>query len=559
MATPIIQSTGSVSGAGTAGQGRNDLVPGETVTLSDTEPLNLGAAYFWVFDDTPIGTSPTLLNHTTATPSFVADADAEKAGSYRVRCTVNGTFVSVEVLAVPLANTGARIPSFEEETQYDKSGNLKGWHEAMTVFMRSVDQILGDLGATAFSLTAAAVVPNGTNSVELELGAVIYPGSLLALGIRGESAVTGGAVNVSARINGITKFTATMNLGSPNSAFSIQLPGTYPVVQGDRLSVTVAGAALVTAGATPLPISVTLVASNTLATDIVSFPDASNVQKGITKLSVAPAIPTEPVAAGTNDNRIPTQSENDALVGTAGAPGAGNAYVTDSDTRNTNARVPTAHSLSGSEHTAVTLAAFNAKISDTDAVDTLDTRIPIQDENDALQGTNGTPSNSNRYVTNTDPRNTDARTPTSTLAHAIAGAAHTADTFTNFKTKITGAVPAAVDLSQQFSNNQRSAVVALTDGANIATNVDLGNIFEVTLGGNRTLDNPTGLVKGMSWVVMVHQDGTGGRTLAFGSQYDWGDEGAPSFAGQAANRTSLLSFFAITTTQIAGSALKGFV
>jgi hypothetical protein len=586
VATPIIQSTGSVSGAGTAGQGRNDLVPGETVTLSDTEPLNLGATYFWVFDDTPIGTSPTLLNHTTATPSFVADADAEKAGSYRVRCTVNGTFVSVEVLAVPLENTGARIPSFEEETQYDKAGNLKGWHEAMTVFMRSVDQILGDLGATAFSLTAAAVVPNGTNSVELELGAVVYPGSLLALGIRGEAAVTGGAVNVSARINGITKFTATMNLGSPNSAFSVQLPGTYPVVQGDRLSVTVAGAALVTAGATPLPVSVSLVSSNTLATDIVSFPDASNVQKGITKLSVAPAIPTEPVAAGTNDNRIPTQSENDALVGTAGAPGAGNTYVTDSDTRNTNARVPTAHSLSGSEHTAVTLAAFNAKISDTDAVDTLDTRIPVQDENDALQGTNGTPSNSNRYVTNTDPRipvqdendalqgtngtpnnanryvtntdprNTDARTPS---AHTIGGATHTADTFTNFKTKITGAVPAAVDLSQQFSNNQRSAVVALTDAANIATSVDLGNIFEVTLGGNRTLDNPTGLVKGMSWVVMVHQDGTGGRTLAFGSQYDWGDEGAPSFAGQAANKTNLLSFFAISTTQIAGSALKGFV
>jgi hypothetical protein len=512
-----------------------------------------------VFDDTPIGTSPTLLNPNTAAPSFVVDPDPEKAGSYRLRCTVNGSFVSVEVLAVPLAVTGARIPSFEEETQYDASGNIKGWHEAMTGFMRSVDQILGDLGATAFERTAAAVVSNGTNSVELELGAVIYPGSLLALGIRGEEAVTGGAVNVSARVNGVTKFTATMNLGSPNSAFSVQLPGTYPVVQGDRLSVTVAGAALVTGSTNPLPVSVSLVASNTLDVDVVSFPDASNIQKGIAKLSVAPAIPTEPVAAGTNDARIPTQSENDALVGTAGAPGSGNAYVTDSDTRMTNARPPISHSLAGSEHTGVTLATFNAKITDTDVVDTLDTRIPTQNENDALQGTNGAPSNANRYVTDSDPRNSDARTPTSTLAHAIGGAAHSADTFTNFKTKITGATPAAVDLSQQYSNNQRSAVVALTDAAHIATNVDLGNIFEVTLGGNRTLDNPTGLVKGMSWVVMVHQDGTGGRTLAFGSQYDWGDEGAPSFAGQAANRTNILSFFAISATQIAGTAMKGFV
>jgi len=333
VATPIIQSTGSVSGAGTAGQGRNDLVPGETVTLSDTEAGNAGASYFWVFDDTPIGTAPTLLNPTTATPSFVVDADPALAGSYRVRYTVDGAFVSVEVIAVPLETLGSRIPSFEEETQYDKNGNLKGWHEALTAFMRSTDDAIGDLGSTAFERTAAAVVPNGTNSIEIELGAVVYPGSLLALAVRGDEAVTGGAVNVSARINGLTKFTATMNVGSPSDGFSVQLPGVYPVVQGDRLSVTVAGAALVTGSTNPLPVSVVLVASNTLDVNVVSFPNASNTQKGITKLSVAPAISTEPVAAGTNDNRIPTQAENDALVGTNGAPSSSNKYVTNSDPR----------------------------------------------------------------------------------------------------------------------------------------------------------------------------------------------------------------------------------
>ena len=40
--TPIIQSSGSTSGPGTAGQGRNNLVPGETVTLSDTAAANAG-------------------------------------------------------------------------------------------------------------------------------------------------------------------------------------------------------------------------------------------------------------------------------------------------------------------------------------------------------------------------------------------------------------------------------------------------------------------------------------------------------------------------------------
>lgn len=40
-----------------------------------------------------------------------------------------------------------------------------------------------------------------------------------------------------------------------------------------------------------------------------------------------------------------------------------------------------------------------------------DSRIPIQDENDALVGTDGTPSNSNKYVTNSDSRLTGGAKP----------------------------------------------------------------------------------------------------------------------------------------------------
>lgn len=37
--------------------------------------------------------------------------------------------------------------------------------------------------------------------------------------------------------------------------------------------------------------------------------------------------------------------------------------------------------------------------------------LPTNDEKDALQGTYGNPSNSNRYVTKSDPSMTNARTP----------------------------------------------------------------------------------------------------------------------------------------------------
>ncbi|MBW2691000.1 MAG: hypothetical protein JRE57_00020 [Deltaproteobacteria bacterium] len=145
--TPIIQSTGSTSGAGTAGQGRNDLVAGETLTLSDAEATNVGAAYLWTLDDRPIGSTAVLSSATSATPTYVADLE----GSYRAKCIVDTLHSATEVHAVPLAVTGSRIPSFAEQTQYDAAGNLKGWHEALDDFMRQVDSLLGSGGPHAAS------------------------------------------------------------------------------------------------------------------------------------------------------------------------------------------------------------------------------------------------------------------------------------------------------------------------------------------------------------------------------------------------------------------------
>lgn len=59
-----------------------------------------------------------------------------------------------------------------------------------------------------------------------------------------------------------------------------------------------------------------------------------------------------------------------------------------------------------------------------------------------------------------------------------------------------------------------SPPVALVDAATIATNAALGNLFRVTLGGNRTLGAPTNPVDGQRVLWEITQDGIGGRTLA---------------------------------------------
>lgn len=63
-------------------------------------------------------------------------------------------------------------------------------------------------------------------------------------------------------------------------------------------------------------------------------------------------------------------------------------------------------------------------------------------------------------------------------------------------------------------------IATLTDGANIAWDVSAKPTAQVTLGGNRTLDNPTGtIVDGRRYTLFIDQDGTGGRTITFGTNY----------------------------------------
>ncbi len=66
--------------------------------------------------------------------------------------------------------------------------------------------------------------------------------------------------------------------------------------------------------------------------------------------------------------------------------------------------------------------------------------------------------------------------------------------------------------------------VALTDAATVATDASLGNHFRVTLGGNRTLGNPTNLTDGQRLMWEIVQDGTGSRTLTLDTKFDLGTD-----------------------------------
>jgi len=93
-----------------------------------------------------------------------------------------------------------------------------------------------------------------------------------------------------------------------------------------------------------------------------------------------------------------------------------------------------------------------------------------------------------------------------------------------------------IDDSQAATRNQ-----TLTDGATISWNTNLGTVATVTLGGNRTLSNPTGLRVG-TYMLIVKQDATGNRTLTWGTAYKF-PAGAKPPLTTTANAIDIISFF----------------
>ena len=101
-------------------------------------------------------------------------------------------------------------------------------------------------------------------------------------------------------------------------------------------------------------------------------------------------------------------------------------------------------------------------------------------------------------------------------------------------TSLSGANIAVLNSAQSFTAAQRGSISTLTDGATITPDFALANNFTVTLGGSRTLANPSNLTAGQSGSIFIVQDGTGSRTLAYGSQYDFIGGTAPTLSTAAA-------------------------
>ena len=108
---------------------------------------------------------------------------------------------------------------------------------------------------------------------------------------------------------------------------------------------------------------------------------------------------------------------------------------------------------------------------------------------------------------------------------------------------------------QTFTAGQRGEVTVLTSGSTVNTNLADSNNFSLTLATNATLANPTNIVAGQSGAIVITQDATGSRTLAYGSNWKFAGATAPTLT-TTASAVDVLVYYVESSTRITAALIN---
>ena len=77
---------------------------------------------------------------------------------------------------------------------------------------------------------------------------------------------------------------------------------------------------------------------------------------------------------------------------------------------------------------------------------------------------------------------------------------------------------ASIGVANAWTKAQNVTAVTLS-GTTVTPDASASNVFELTLTGNTTLNNPTNLVSGSTLTIIMKQGGAGGYTISYGAAY----------------------------------------
>ena len=104
-----------------------------------------------------------------------------------------------------------------------------------------------------------------------------------------------------------------------------------------------------------------------------------------------------------------------------------------------------------------------------------------------------------------------------------------------------------------FQRRNPTSVLTLTDGVSIAWDTDDGLMAQVTLAGNRVINNPTNVQTGDVLILEIRHSGSG-RTVGWGNNFRWPGNLAPTLSTAAGDR-DVLTFLALSPTDLIGGPI----
>jgi hypothetical protein len=379
---------------------------------------------------------------------------------------------------------------------------------------------------------------------------------------------------------GTVAVTTGLSVPSGSAAtFGVPISGTSAVFSGDVSADNVYAATQMYVGGVAVPDGAALTSINNVTTSINTVLAATssalatsigNSNSAITSINTVIGTVSGALATSIGNSNTNITTNASAITSINAILGDGTGFVTDSELATVSAALATSIDNSNTNITtnASAITSINTVVADVSSA----LATSIGNSNSAITSINtviGTVSgalatsigNSNTNITT----NTNAITSINTVIGTVSSALATsiANHLPLAGGTLSGVVSGtdiyvsavAIGVNTLLGKNlhiETAAVadlVSLTDGANISVDFNSGQNFHLTLGGNRTLDNPTNCVAGQVGSIFIAQDGTGSHTLAYGTSWEFIEASAPTIP-TSADSVSRLDYIVRTSTAV---------
>jgi len=248
------------------------------------------------------------------------------------RAPVQNVGISVESAAVlpdVLRDDRVVLAVRRNNRCYFRNGVVLQAEESTEVFQSS------DSSAKAYERTGTFGVPLGSTTNEATFGRVLFDGSIIGLSVEITRTLTAGTVTVNLKKNTATVASLVLDLTDPDFKQNTFTGGALTVLAGDQISVEVDAAGYVNGDTLDAGLTVnTAFLAQGIVFNLATVANASSTARGVTQLSVDPAVATVPIAYGSND---PVVARTDALGVFTRAQGATTSPLVDAATVAINA------------------------------------------------------------------------------------------------------------------------------------------------------------------------------------------------------------------------------